>query len=337
MDKETPLTVDQIVYRGALVDRYDERDHQYSEIAAGIAPFDWSKGYDVEQELRAKINDPNFKIPIKNQDGSGSCGGQAFAYQAEILEALQNGVFSEKSAKFIYSQTYVPVPGGGSYFRDNCNVFIKQGDSDENILPSYENGNPPGEAFMERSQDITQAARDNAAFTEALSYAEVAKDIDSVAQAVQANHGAIIIIRGDNNGTWRGNSPVPPSGMNPYWQHFLYVGKAMLNNGKKALKVLNSWGNVGDSGWQWLGEEWFTAGNILQCRTHVINQDALGWVASRYVSAGRTIVSNLRLREKPTLSGRILKTLPRYTKLQVFGAITPIPDDGETWVKVQVK
>jgi hypothetical protein len=321
------LAVELANYHGAYEDRVDVRDFNFSEIASGLPPFDWNQGYDVYSVL-------SNKLPVKDQGMSSSCGGQAFAYQAEVLEGIMNGTLQEKSAKSIYARTY--LPGGGSYFRDNSNEFVKYGAADENILTSYENGKPPSEAFMERGQDITQAVINDAKFTEAISYADVNLDIDSVAQAMRANNGAIIIIRGDNNGTWFGKYPQPPTGNRPYWYHFLCCLKATMVNGKKYIGVLNSWGSgVGDNGWQWLSEDWFTTGNVLAVRTHIINKDAVGWVASEYVQNDRT-TANLKLREQPGLQSKVLKILRKGTLVDEFSG-TSMAQDGLLWCKIQVK
>ena len=244
---------------GGIKDRVDLRDHKWSEVGFGSAPFDWSGlGYSVEDELRLKLNNPSFKIPVKNQDGSGSCGGQAWSYYGGSLEALYTGSFEERSAKFIYAQTY--VPGGGSAGRENSNIAIKQGWAKEAVLPSYDGGNPPSEAFMERSGDITDVVRQDAVNAKAASYADVNQDIDTIAQAVRDNHGVIIGVVGSNNATWYSIFPAPPTMAESRWYHWLYAGKARMINGKKHIGVLNSWGPVvGENGWQWISEDYINA------------------------------------------------------------------------------
>lgn len=241
---------------GGIPDRIDNRDHQWSEVGFGSAPFDWSVGFDVERAI--KLTDGSMPVfPVKDQDGSGSCGGQAWAYFGAAIEARATKTFEERSAKFIYSQTF--VPGGGSAGRANSEIVAKQGWAKEYVLPSYENGNPPTEAFMERSQDITDVVRQDAALAKALSYANVDTDIDTIAQATRDNFGTIILITGANNGTWNSAFPAAPTG-GTTWRHWLYCGRAKTINGKKHIGVLNSWGKaVGELGWQWLSEDYFKA------------------------------------------------------------------------------
>lgn len=236
--------------KGAVVDTIDKRDYDWSEIG-GAKPFDWEKGFDIEQKL-------GFTIPVKDQNGSLSCGGQAWAYYMQVLEAIETGSFEERSAKYIYAQTN--LPGGGSAGRDNCDVCIKQGVAIESLCPSYEANMPPNEQFMIKSSDITDDAKTNAKLAKSKLYANVRNDIESFATAIEANNGLIMLITGENNGTWTSVFPQPPASTNyqNMWNHWLYIGKAKLINGKKYIGVLNSWGaGVGENGWQWISEDYF--------------------------------------------------------------------------------
>lgn len=240
---------------GGVRDSVDTRDKIFhTQVGMAFSPFDWTTGYDIENEMQ-------LKMPVKNQGQSGSCGGQAWSYYGGVLEFMNTSkTFEERSAKFIYAQTF--VPGGGSFGRDNCNIAIKQGWAREVILTSYENGQPPSEYFMEASGDITDTTRQDAKNAKALSYYNVIPDIDTIAQSIRLGDGCILGVSGENNGTWLSAYPQPPIGTTR-WGHWLYAGKAKLINGKKYIGVLNSWGaEVGEQGWQWLGEEYFTTGNV---------------------------------------------------------------------------
>ncbi len=244
---------------GGIPDRVDLRDYQFKEIGFGTPPFDWSVGFNIENKVGV--------IKPKDQGTSGSCGGQAWSTLAAVLEAIQTGTFEERSAKFIYSQVY--VPGGGSTGRDCANIYVNDGAATELVLPSYQNGQPPSETFMERSGDITDGVRSNAKLDRSFSYSQVEPaSLDSIAQSIRDNNGAIFLINGQNNGTWLSAFPKTPTAKG--WAHWIYAGRAKLINGKKFIGCLNSWGNVGENGWQWLAEDYFTSGNVLSCWTHTL-------------------------------------------------------------------
>ena len=247
---------------GGAISRPDPRDYKWEELGSGISPFNWSLGFDIEEKLAGILGKTSFKLPVKDQDGSSSCGGQAWGYYGAVKEAVATKSFEERSAKFIYSQTFYPN-GGGSTGRDNCILVTKSGWGLESLTKSYDNDKPPGEAFMVRPQDITDQARIEAKKALAFSYANVAIDIDSIAQAVKENDGVVILIEGSNNGTWLKPFPNPPTPGQTIWRHWLYVGKAKMIDGKKYIGFINSWGQqVGINGWQWVGESYM--GNIKE-------------------------------------------------------------------------
>lgn len=240
----------------AIKSPHDSRDLLFTDVAFGAAPFDWKIGYDYEEDL-ASIG-LHILTRIKDQNGSGSCGGQVEGYGGASISAFHDGVYEEKSAKF----TYAPVasPGGGSSGRDLSNRTIKFGWGSEALTSSYENGKPPSEAFMERAQDITPAALQHAVKDRALNYNLVPVNIDFVAQAIRDNKFVRLGVVGSNNGTWRTADPVPPTDHEEHWYHWIAGLKARMRNGKKAIGFPNSWGTAaGDQGWQWLSEDWFHA------------------------------------------------------------------------------
>jgi len=243
---------------GAIKSQPDERDYQWHRVA-GSSLFDWDKGFDIEHEIGKKLG-TIFTTPDKDQNGSYGCGGNAWGYYGGAIESMVTGTFEERSAKFIYAQTFEPN-GGGSDGRKNCELVTNQGWGLEKDTPSYENGNPPSEEFMRRIQDITKKARDNASYSKSLVYANVNPDIDIFANAIKANNGLVFGIDGEDNGTWRSEFPLPPK--KTVWCHWLYAGKARMINGKKYIGFINSWGeNVGNKGWQWIGEDYFKSGHV---------------------------------------------------------------------------
>lgn len=299
-------TTDPLFNPGGIQDRVDNRDYLGEEVGHGAAPFDWSQGYDIENELA-------LTIPVKDQNGSSSCGGQAWATLAEVLEAAFTGTLEERSAKYVYAQTY--QHGGGSTGRDNAVVFAEQGVARETTCPSYQNGAPPNEAFMTRGQDISESARQDAKFARAFPYIQVGTNIDSVAQFIRDTQGVILGIDGENNGTWISAFPQVPNQVQ--WRHWIYAGKAKMINGVKHIGCLNSWGDVGDHGCQWLPEAYFTSGHVWSGWSHIFNGQPIP----------PSFAHNFTIDLKFGMAGDEVKAL--QTALQIEGVFpTGIPATG---------
>lgn len=248
---------------GAFKDIEDNRDYQLDEVAAAPIPFDWDTGFDIEDSLRIALNVPTFRPTVKDQEQSFSCGGQAWAYLAEILEALKTASYEPRSAKYVYAQTAVPT--GGSRGRDNADIFVNQGVSRETVLPSY----PATEAHLTRSQDITDPVRINAKLARSFVYAQTPINMNSIAMAIRDHGGVILGVDGSNNGTWSSEFPKPPTSTE--WRHWIYFGKAKKIGGIKYIGCLNSWGtDVGVSGWQWIEETYLNSGHVWSAWTHVL-------------------------------------------------------------------
>lgn len=260
---------------GAHKNKLDLRDHKWEHLARALEPFDWEKGYDIEVELQKKLNNPHFRIPVKNQGQSSSCVGQASAYYESVQDAFEKGVYTEKSARDAYSQIF--YPGGGSSTRDALNLLIKKGVCKESLLKSYQGNEPPSESFIENRTDASTITVNDALTSKGTAYATIGnKSFDGYAQAARDNHGMLITVSGQNNGTWFLEFPKIP--YTSEWKHELYVGKAKMINGKKYIGVLNSWGtDVGDSGWQWLGEDYLpytdSGGVIYDTSNDVLNHE----------------------------------------------------------------
>ena len=250
---------------GAVKDKKDKRDYKYSDavLAMGVEPFKWDEGYDVEVDI-------NKTLDVKDQNGSSSCGGQAWSYYGQVLDPEH----IQKSAKFIYAHTHVGTGGSGG--RENSILVKSKGWGDEILTPSYMGellNVPPTESFMIRKEDITLLAYSNALSDTALSYATVNIDIDFIAQAIKENKGCILGLTGKNNGTWQTKFPTKPNKVdNTCWNHWLYAGKAKIINGKKMIGFINSWGSdCGDKGWQWIDEEYLITPYIWSAWTLVYN------------------------------------------------------------------
>jgi len=245
---------------GIREDIPDVRDYQWGrDVGMATIPFDWVKGFDIEKTISDRIGKP-FKLPVKNQNGSSSCGGQGWAYLGQVLsimidsltEPITDELLQEKSAKFIYAHTHVGTGGSGG--RENCELVINKGWANEVDCPSYVNNLPPDEEFMIDKGSITPQAFTNALKDRGLAYANVLdREPDNIATAVRDNNGVIFGLTGTNNGTWRSAFPKAPTTFTNSWNHWLYIGKAKLINGEQYFGTLNSWGtDVGEDGWQWL-------------------------------------------------------------------------------------
>lgn len=241
---------------GALESPYDLRQYHYEPLDG--AGFDWENGYDVEAKL-------GIKLVTKDQNGSSSCGGQAWAYYGEVLEKVATGTYEPRSARWIYSHTRSP-DGAGSRGRDNASFVIKNGWVSETLVPSYDKGRAPKEPFFATKPEVTQEIKEEKEVNRSQSYLSVKPNIEIVAQAIRDNYGCVLVVNGENNGTWRTTYPKPPKVKE--WGHFVYAGKVKSVKGRRFIGVKNSWGNIGEDGWQWIGEDYFDSGHVREGWTH---------------------------------------------------------------------
>ncbi len=233
---------------GALETGYDIRQFWYTPTDKGA--FDWKKGFFLD-----------VPIVVKDQNGSGSCGGQAWSYYGEVLEKVATGTYEPRSARWIYSHTRVPT--GGSNGHVNCDFVVKNGWALEALVPSYDNGKAPDEEFMSIVPEKTNEIIEDTEVTKATSYLRIEPNMELFAQAIQDNYGLVMVVNGQDNGTWRTKYPKPPTVKE--WGHFVYAVGAVTVNGKKYIKIINSWGDdVGDKGYQYIGEDYFASGHVRE-------------------------------------------------------------------------
>lgn len=226
---------------GYIKDIHDNRDYQAPEMFGAPAPFDWDKGFDVEEEI-------GIKLVVNDQGSSSSCVGQAKAKDREIKEYLDIKAYYPMSARSIYSRR-TNKPGQGMQLREACDIEKYPGVARRADVPDYQN-----EADMNSLLGVDLAPKSSS-----LSYLAFTfwNDIDSLASYIRDYQGAMIAFDGLNNGTFYSEHPTfPVSASQVQWAHAVFAGKAKLVNGEKRVYFLNSWGeSVGVKGWQYLTAE----------------------------------------------------------------------------------
>ena len=239
---------------GAIRDKVDDRDFIFE--ALGNKPLteeEWQRGYDVEKEV-------GFKIPVKDQMSSFSCVGQAFSYYLGVLLGMKNGRYREVSAKSIYSLIAIGR-NQGAYLRDGAKTTKELGAMWENLLKSYKDNGLSDEVHMTDKSWFNEDVKEIMKLLKSSDYYMVSNfTIDGFARAISNGTGMVAGVTGNNNGTWNNVEPQPPSIDTPQgqtWGHALFFGKYGIDSKGKYVEVLNSWGNIGNGGWQKLRENWF--------------------------------------------------------------------------------
>lgn len=248
MDKYTEQQID-FLGKGALHVE-DNRDYVFG--ATAPEPFDWNKGY---------INPCPF-IP-SFQGTSLSCVGQATMNLAKNAWFKSHGNLEDFSARFPYCQ--IALPAGGAYIRDGVDLLVKQGICLNSALPSGQT-----ETIMRDKTGLPEAqikAKNYDIYGD-VAYASVSLNIDTLAAAARDN-GAIIIGATGHNVGWSSPDLVPPAlgDGQPTWGHAVTIVGAQMRNGKKALKILNSWSEAwGENGYGYMYEDymkWTMAAFVL--------------------------------------------------------------------------
>lgn len=250
------MNMQDIILNWAIPDKKDERDYIFESWLGSsviMTNEDWVKWYDIEKIL-------GYKIKPKNQMQSYSCVWQATSMYKGVMDSLEELKYEEQSAKAIYSQISLGY-WVGAYLRDWAKELVDWGSLPESSVRSYKADGTTDETFMIDKTWITEKLTEEAKRFKWKDYKLVTWIwIDYFAKAIKEWFGCTMWVTGTNNWTWSSDHPVPPAFNTTYanlWWHALYAWKFRLNNGKKEIWVLNSWGNVWDEWWQWLWEEWF--------------------------------------------------------------------------------
>jgi hypothetical protein len=240
------------IVNGAIPDEKDSRDYTFE--ALGTPPLtdeEWRDGFNIESII-------GYTIPVKHQYQSYSCVGQAYSTYRGVLQSISERRYREVSAKSIYSLISIGF-NQGAYLRDGAKLLKDLGAMWENLCKSYRNGTTD-ETWMTDKSWFTEEIKDIMALLKTHDYYRgTGFQMDDFARAIRDGYGMVSGISGNNNGTWTSKEPKPPTNPNaPTWGHALFFGKFGVDEKGKYIEALNSWGNVGNNGWQKLREEWFT-------------------------------------------------------------------------------
>lgn len=218
-------------YNGALPDKPDPRNIEFQEVCGKI-PVDtptWEESYDVE--------DAYTKMKVENQFSSSSCVSQAWQYYLQMLNIIEEGEFTDLSARFIYS--HIHLPDGGAYIKDGARLAVNTGTCEEEIVPSYKEDGTTDEQWMRNKEfeNITLAYM-NANIYRAKTYATILHDspdlFEQARQAIYQYNGLVSGFQG----------------------HAIWFKGYGIKNGKRFLKYKNSWDkDWGDNGDGYLFED----------------------------------------------------------------------------------
>lgn len=148
--------------RGCLKSPKDNRRIMLGDISFTPDPAapSWEAGFDNEVKYG--------KLKREHQGSSLSCVGQGWSKYLEMLNLIETKKAIDLSARFIYSQ--IRLLNGYAFINDGANLCVKQGCSEESVIPSYDAGKPPTEAFMALKGDITDTVRQKALKFQAKKY-----------------------------------------------------------------------------------------------------------------------------------------------------------------------
>jgi hypothetical protein len=216
--------------------------------------------------------------PISNdQNGSGSCVGQAWSYYHEQLKPGKR--FSRRD---LYSQ--IALPGSGAYIvagRDRI-VTFGQATRDELADPT-----PETEDAMTDKTGVSQAAE---ASDKELLGLSVSLDINQWAAAIRAALGVV----GGLEGRWNewsnlANPNPPPPGHTDIWGHCLYFFGYHMHDGQKCVVAKSSWGNAGNTTVHHIKQNYFDSGYMFNAYTLVARNTLMNQTKIVLGKDGKTV------------------------------------------------
>lgn len=237
---------------GAIEHGPDARDIPYGALIPKAYNIDWANDFDLLKHI-------GLDLPIKDQGASSSCVGQASSYLAEIAEFKETGIFTRLSARDIYSRIYL-TPDGGAYGYKGLSTVVNRGVATDERVLSYENGNPPSEAFM-RTRDNSPESVHDALVHKGKNYATLdMTNIDELAYAIENQGGIVFGVAGSNPG-WQNGMVRPPNPGETRWGHYHLGTRRVTINGTRYIVGPNSWSKYwGENGYTYFPESYFSGG-----------------------------------------------------------------------------
>lgn len=219
---------------------HDARNFMLGSVTAPPAPFDWEKGIDLEA---------GKSLVRKDQNVTPSCGENMGGYVSELFSGIVASV--KYAARVICSKE------NGTEVHDLARWMIQEGVCSELLCPSVD---ASGKMTMASIWDGSMATPEQAADAQKNrfnAYAFLPEITTETLACAQRDHGNVcILIRGENNGTWRSAFPKPIAKGIGIWGHYILGLKAKIIISLKKIGIINSWGpDVGENGIQWLGDE----------------------------------------------------------------------------------
>lgn len=221
-------------YNGARDTRTAEekkKDWQHEELFGSSSPVVWSE------------DDGNFKVysPIRNQDGSGACGGFSGNIALGINEFYDNGTFVALSPAYIYTNRK-NKDSEGMELIDLMTILTTLGSFPDPDLKSDNLNEQQINALTFTTTQKKQALK-----YRGKNYLFAPKDIDTVADLIQKGYAPIFLLRcmGDEYTEYPQVKYGDRSLTNFYqWNinHYIVGTGYGMKNGKKYISVQESWG-----------------------------------------------------------------------------------------------
>lgn len=303
--------MDETIHGTGCIPIPPEIQARHYRLAAAAPPIiDWSVPYMVPAT-----------VPMRDQDGSSSCTGQATRYYGEVLNRIENQAIEDYSARHIYSQVF--LPGGGAYIASAMSVPLKQGYAS---LASVPEGNASEAVMTDGSENVNAVLE-----ARADKYAVIPRgsSIDALAQIIRDYHGFITGFSGHNGSFDSKGMVVDWSHVD--WSHAVYVCGYRIRSGKKCLVFKNSWGpNWGDHGYGYFPEEF--VGNLFDAYTYAAIEDLDPLSMNRFVRVkdGKDVWVVRDGKRSLVLNSIAMKAIGDFSQVQEIKQeeLNAIPDTG---------